>query len=339
MHGGVEHYYDLSVRPQRDAAGSIVGVTCAALDITEHKRVEANLSFLSTLAAALTPQASAAEVADVVTSSVVRHFGLSRCLLVSIDPSRTDRDGLSRTLAGRTEPARAVCDCRLPYRGRAPRAGGRPRGGDRRRADGAAAGGGGRASLKCSASAPCSTCRTSATGSGGSCSARCREQPRVWQPGDAELLQDVASRAYLRLERARAEERLQAAHDTFRHLVDQSPFGIYVVDADFRLVQVSTGAQKVFEQVRPLLGRDFAEVLRQLWPEPFAGQAIAIFRHTLDTGEPYHAPSTVENTPGHRRGRVLRLEDRTPDAARRPLGRRLSLLRPVGAAALRGRAA
>ena len=87
MHGGVERYFDLSVRPQRDAAGAIVGVTCAAIEITGRKRVEANLSFLSTLAAALTPQASAAEVADVVTSSLVSHFGLSRCLLVSIDPT------------------------------------------------------------------------------------------------------------------------------------------------------------------------------------------------------------------------------------------------------------
>jgi PAS domain S-box-containing protein len=91
-----------------------------------------------------------------------------------------------------------------------------------------------------------------------------------------------------------AEERLRAAHDTFRYLVEQSPFGLYTVDEDFRLAQVSAGAQKVFENVRPLLGRDFAEVLRLIWPEPFAGEALARFRHTLDTGEPYQAPSTVE---------------------------------------------
>ena len=95
-------------------------------------------------------------------------------------------------------------------------------------------------------------------------------------------------------ERRAAEEALRAAHDTFRHLVEHSPFGVYAVDADFRLVQVSAGAQKVFASVRPLLGRDFAEVLRILWPEPFATEAIGYFRHTLATGEPYHAPSTVE---------------------------------------------
>lgn len=91
-----------------------------------------------------------------------------------------------------------------------------------------------------------------------------------------------------------AEQRLRAAHDTFQQLVDRSPFGIYAVDADFRLVQVSQGAQKVFENVRPLIGRDFAEVLRAIWPEPFASEAIAHFRHTMATGEPYHAPGTVE---------------------------------------------
>ena len=94
-------------------------------------------------------------------------------------------------------------------------------------------------------------------------------------------------------EQKRAEQALRASHDTFRHLVDGSPFGVYAVDADFRLVQVSQGAQKVFENVRPLIGRDFAEVLRIIWPEPFATEAIARFRDTLATGKPYHAPAST----------------------------------------------
>ena len=95
-------------------------------------------------------------------------------------------------------------------------------------------------------------------------------------------------------EQKRAEQALRASHDAFRHLVDGSPFGVYAVDADFRLVQVSQGAQKVFENVRPLIGRDFAEVLRIIWPEPFATEAIARFRDTLATGRPYHAPASTE---------------------------------------------
>jgi PAS domain S-box-containing protein len=91
-----------------------------------------------------------------------------------------------------------------------------------------------------------------------------------------------------------SERAVRASRDTFQRLVQDSPFGVYAVDADFRLYLVSDGAQKVFENVRPLIGRDFADILRTIWPEPFASEAIGLFRHTLDTGEPYHAPSTVE---------------------------------------------
>jgi PAS domain S-box-containing protein len=97
--------------------------------------------------------------------------------------------------------------------------------------------------------------------------------------------------------RAQGEPPAQAVHvgqDTFKHLVEQSPFGVYTVDADFRLAHVSLGARKVFENVRPLLGRDFADVLRRIWPEPFADEAIGRFRHTLLTGETFRAESTVE---------------------------------------------
>ncbi len=86
----------------------------------------------------------------------------------------------------------------------------------------------------------------------------------------------------------------QSLPDTFFALIRNNPFGIYVVDSDFCLREVSQGAQKVFESVRPLLGRNFSEVLRTIWPEPFATEAILRFRHTLETGEPYAAPHTVE---------------------------------------------
>lgn len=95
-------------------------------------------------------------------------------------------------------------------------------------------------------------------------------------------------------ERRQTEDQLRRNHDTFLALIHNNPFGVFAVDSDFRLREVSLGAQKVFETVRPLLERDFAEVLRILWPEPFASETISRFRHTLETGEPYSAPTTVE---------------------------------------------
>ncbi len=95
-------------------------------------------------------------------------------------------------------------------------------------------------------------------------------------------------------ERQRAEALQQRIHDTFYRLVERNPFGVYVVDADFRLREVSLGARKVFANIDPLIGRDFAEILHVIWPEPFASEANALFRHTLNTGEPYKAPSTVQ---------------------------------------------
>lgn len=81
-------------------------------------------------------------------------------------------------------------------------------------------------------------------------------------------------------------------------LIESAPFGIYVVDSDFRLMQISEGARKVFSVVRDPIGKDFAEVLGQIWPEPFLSEALSRFRHTLATGETYHAPSTVEDRAG-----------------------------------------
>jgi PAS domain S-box-containing protein len=82
--------------------------------------------------------------------------------------------------------------------------------------------------------------------------------------------------------------------ETFESLVRNNPFGIYVVGPDFRLLQISDGAQKVFSTIDNAVGRDFAEIMRMLWTEPFASEAIARFRTTLATGEPYINRDTIE---------------------------------------------
>ena len=95
-------------------------------------------------------------------------------------------------------------------------------------------------------------------------------------------------------DRKLAEEQVRRNHDTFYNLIQKNPFGIYVVDSDFRLAEASQGSKRVFAGIDPLIGRDFAEILRIVWAEPFASEAIDRFRHTLKTGEAYSAPATVE---------------------------------------------
>ena len=93
----------------------------------------------------------------------------------------------------------------------------------------------------------------------------------------------------------RDQDALQRSTESFYGLIACNPFGVYLINAEFKLVEVSLGAQKVFENVRPLHGSDLAEALHHIWPEPFASDAIGRFRHTLATGESYQAPSFREH--------------------------------------------
>ena len=100
-------------------------------------------------------------------------------------------------------------------------------------------------------------------------------------------------------EQKQIESQLRRNHETFFSLVQNAPFGIFIVDHNFHLNTISAGAKKVFAQIDPLIGRDFAEILRQIWEESLADEATERFRHTLLTGESYHSKDTT----GHRNDR------------------------------------
>lgn len=95
-------------------------------------------------------------------------------------------------------------------------------------------------------------------------------------------------------ERKQAEEQLTQSERTLMELIEWAPFGLYVVDSRFRIAMMNTGSQNgAFRNVRPVIGRDFAEALRILWPEEVAAEIMGHFRHTLDSGEPYYSPRFV----------------------------------------------
>ena len=94
--------------------------------------------------------------------------------------------------------------------------------------------------------------------------------------------------------RRQAEEVLRRNEALFSALIEQAPVGVYVVDSELRLQQINPRARPAFSKIEPLLGRDFAEILHCIWPQPTATKILARFRHTLLTGQPYFAPDLSE---------------------------------------------
>ena len=101
-----------------------------------------------------------------------------------------------------------------------------------------------------------------------------------------------------------AELRFARSQQKFAELIERAPFGIYVIDAAFRIVQMNLRSQNgPFQNVRPVIGRDFSEAVRILWPEAVAAEIVAHFRHTLATGATYKSSDFI-----HERGDVAAVE-------------------------------
>ncbi|HEV2174754.1 MAG TPA: PAS domain-containing protein, partial [Nitrospira sp.] len=77
-------------------------------------------------------------------------------------------------------------------------------------------------------------------------------------------------------------------------LLNQAPLGVCLVDADFRIRQANPTARQLFRDIPDLIGRDLGEVIHCLWEKDCADEIVRLFRHTLDTGEPYVMPERVE---------------------------------------------
>ncbi len=95
-------------------------------------------------------------------------------------------------------------------------------------------------------------------------------------------------------ERKRAEETVRRSEKIFFELVERSPFGIYVVDSQFRITMMNLASQTgTFRNVQPVIGRHLSEVMHILWPEEVAAEIIGYFQHSLDTGEPFQSQEFI----------------------------------------------
>ena len=109
---------------------------------------------------------------------------------------------------------------------------------------------------------------------------------------DRELIAQVNANlkfVHLRRETTRqlreSAKELQSRTAQYETLLHRAPLGVYVVDADLRLVEINPAAMHAFN-VR-CIGRNLSEVMHFAWNKDYADEVIRRFRHTLDTGHPY----------------------------------------------------
>src|ERR1041385_154422 len=95
-------------------------------------------------------------------------------------------------------------------------------------------------------------------------------------------------------ERKKIEEDVRRRTAQFETLLNEAPLGVYLVDSNFRLRQVNPPALRAFGNNSDLIGRDFGEVIKKIWPETYANEIVDRFRHTLETGEPYIVSERIE---------------------------------------------
>jgi PAS domain S-box-containing protein len=93
--------------------------------------------------------------------------------------------------------------------------------------------------------------------------------------------------------RKHTENELRRRTQQFEALLNGAPLGVYLVDADLRILEVNPAARPVFGAIPNLIGRDFVEVIHILRPREFADEIVRLFRNTLETGEPYFAPEKM----------------------------------------------
>jgi PAS domain S-box-containing protein len=114
--------------------------------------------------------------------------------------------------------------------------------------------------------------------------------------GARELLARVSGHLQMARLRRETAEALRLTYDRFEKLIDGAPLGVYLVDADLRIVQVNPKARPAFGDIKNLIGSDFSEVMHILWPKAYAEEIVERFRQTLRSGEPFFVAERSEES-------------------------------------------
>ena len=91
-------------------------------------------------------------------------------------------------------------------------------------------------------------------------------------------------------QRKLSEEQLSVRSKQFHTLVHKAPIGVTLIDTDLKIVQANPTAQKMFGDVGELVGRDYGQFLRAVWPRELATKVAQIAHRMLLTGVSHYEP-------------------------------------------------
>jgi PAS domain S-box-containing protein len=97
---------------------------------------------------------------------------------------------------------------------------------------------------------------------------------------------DYLERRHFEQAREQINRTLRYRTEQFATLLNQAPMGVYLVDSAFRIREMNPASLSAFGNIPGgLIGRDFGEIIHIVWPKEYADEIVALFRHTLETGE------------------------------------------------------
>jgi PAS domain S-box-containing protein len=265
------------------------GVTVYFRDISQRKRAESNLAFLANLQRDFAPPATTREIVALASTQIADYLQLSHCLFVEIDeaqktatvthdkhaPDAMDLTGVYELGNFHTAEERKKLSAGTAIAINNVRDGKRPA----TAAD----------SFEALGIRALITASYISQGKWKfALSAQC-DKPREWRTDEQELLSELSSRIYLRLERARAEEELRESEQRFRSLFDSIDEGFCIIKMifdennqprDYRFLRANPAFEKL-TGLKDALGKTARELvphLEECWFETLGRVAL--------TGEP-----------------------------------------------------
>ncbi len=232
----------------------------AAQDITDRKRAELNLAFLSELQSRLNSLSSVSELMQLATQQTAEYLGLSRCLLVEFDEQAKYADIVQEYLRD-SQPSllgkHLVTSFHSPAERQSLLAGKQFYQGDTQHHD----------------QDPKIASHFRKYQIGAFCnSAYVTEQrirfvvsalkshPYRWRRDELDLLQDIANRVCVRIERARAETELADRENHLRRVIDNTVAFIGVLDHEGNLLEANQTALRAGQLQRDdVIGKPFWE--------------------------------------------------------------------------------